>query len=164
MGCEWGKGHFIKPSVEAAMHQKLIMTAFLDNPSPVKDNDKVSIANGGQPVSDNHCSPSFQKMLEALLKKVLGLRVNVGGGFVQKKDSRISQKRPGKADKLALSHTEILSPLLKLGVVPLFQSQDEIVRTHCLGSGHYVIVGSIKVAVANVVFNRAREKERVLKD
>lgn len=64
-----------KLGVEAALFEKGVMGSFLNDPSPVDDDDAVGVPDRAEAVSDHQRGPAFHESFEGLLHKRLGLGV-----------------------------------------------------------------------------------------
>ena len=53
----------------------------------------MSLADRGQPVSDDERRASLEKLRQRLLNQRLRLRVQVGGRFIQDQDRRVLEQR-----------------------------------------------------------------------
>src|SRR5712692_911695 len=67
---------------------------------------------------------------QRLLDDDLRLGIDVGRRLVQNKNARVGDDGAGKAEQLALAYRQVLAALVQLGVVPVLQSRDELVRSH----------------------------------
>ena len=62
------------------------MRALLDDLSQAHNVDAVRIANGGEAVGDDKARPVYHEAFKRFLNEALCLRVDAGGGFVEKKN------------------------------------------------------------------------------
>ena len=74
-----------------------------------------------------HGSP-LHRLLQSELHRRLGFSIKGTGGFIQQQQRRIAKHRPGNGDPLQLATGNIGSPFFELGVIPIGQGTDEIIR------------------------------------
>ena len=92
--------HFLVGAFES---QELVVGAGFDDAALVKDVDAVCILDGREAVGNGDGGPALSHLLEGMLDDLFGLRIDIGGGFIQNQNLRLGSDRPGKGDELALA-------------------------------------------------------------
>ena len=64
-----------------------------------------------------------EQALEALLDRLLGAHVDVGGRLVEDQDPRLGEQGAGEGDELALAGRELDAALADLGLDPVRQAR-----------------------------------------
>ncbi len=67
------------------------------------DDNFIRVLNGGEPVRDHDCRPSFHQFFQRLGDHALGFGVDAGRGLVEHEDGGIICERPRKGEELPLS-------------------------------------------------------------
>ena len=138
------------------------MAALLHDLPVVDVADLIRILDGGKPVRDDEARASLEQMVQTGLQRLLGTRIDVRRGFVKNQDARVGKQHACERYQLALAGGKRGTTLLHHRVVTVGQVHDEIVRMHCFGRGHDLLVGGVQLAVTNVLTHVAGENERVL--
>ena len=139
------------------------MRTFFDNPPLLKHDNTVGTGYRGKTVSDGKACASSGQLAQRPLHNSLGVRIHVGGGFVEYQDTRVGQYGPRQAYELALPGAETDTPLPHLRIVAFFQSTDEIIGTDCFGYLDNLITAGIQFPVFNIFFDGAGKENRVLR-
>ena len=92
------------------------MAAALDNRPTVDDEYLVGVPHRRKPVSDNDRGAPGEHFFERPLHGGLGLRVEVGGRFVEHDYIRRLQEQPGDGDALLFSPGQAVTPVPHKGV------------------------------------------------
>ncbi len=71
------------------------MVAVFDQLTTLEDENPVSVANGGEAMSDDDGRPSNSNLFQGSLDEGFGLVIDGGGGFVQDEDGRVFEDGPG---------------------------------------------------------------------
>ena len=79
------------------------MRAFLDDSAVVHDDDAVGGADGREAVRDDDGGAVVHQPVERVLDQPLAFRVERGRRFVEQKQGRVAQQRPGDGDAMALA-------------------------------------------------------------
>jgi len=128
----------------------------------IQDNDAIGIANRGEAVGDDDRRPACQDLFQSLLEQVFGLGIDACRCLVEQENGRVGQNRPGKADELALSHTQVLTPLLEHRIVAVLQLDYEIVGADRFCRRGSILIAGFQPSVSDVLLDRIGEKEGVL--
>ncbi len=102
--------------------------------------------------------------LQRLLDQSLRFRVQRGGRLVQDEDAWVAQDGARDGQALLLTPREFHAALADLRIVAILLLDDEVVRIRCLRRFKQLLVCGLRSAIAQVVADRAREEERLLKD
>ena len=78
------------------------MRAAFDDSSVVEHHDGVCVADGGEPVRDDEDGASLHQVVHAFLDKGLGSGIDGAGCLIEDHDWRVSDRRAGDGDQLAL--------------------------------------------------------------
>ena len=101
---------------------------------------------------------------EASLDAPLGADVDGGGRLVEDEDARIGEERAGERDELALAEREPEAALADFGVVALRELRDERIGADGRRRGFDLRSRCARAAEGDVVRDRAREEEPLLRD
>ena len=138
------------------------MAALLDNLSVFQHQNRISIADGRQAVSNNQAGASLHQLVQPFLNQYFTACIDVACRLVQDQDTRVGEQHAREGDELALAGRQGRSALLHHRVVPVGQFHDELVRVHGLRRRLDFLVGGVELAVADVLAHVAGEDERVL--
>ena len=116
----------VEARVGAARLDQLVVGALLGDPAAFEDDDLAGAADRREAVGDDDRGAALQQPLQALLDRLLGAHVDVGGRLVEDQDARLGQQRPGEGDELALAGRELDAALADLGLDPVRQRGDEL--------------------------------------
>ena len=113
------------------------MIAVLGYASLIEYEDLVRVLDGAQSMGDHDTRPAFGDTFCGLLDQLLAHTVHTAGGLVKNKDTRVVHTGTDEGDELPLPHTKNAPSFAHLGIIPLWQPDDELVCTHLLGSSHH---------------------------
>ena len=115
--------------------EELVVRARTRRSGPVDDQDRVGVADRGQPVGDDERRPVLHDAGQGLLDQPLGLGIEGRGRFVQDEDRRVLEQGPGEGQPLPLADREEGAPLADRRVVSLGKLRDEVMAFGRLGRG-----------------------------
>ena len=94
----------VEPVVNAALREKLLVSALLAEPAFVKHQDAVGVLNGAQPVGNHKRGPSGEQAVQRFADLQFCFGIHAGSGFVQNKEARIVRQGAGEINELPLSN------------------------------------------------------------
>ena len=133
------------------------MGAFLDDASPIQDEDPVRPLDRREPVRDHDRCPSAHQTVERLLDEKFAFVVERARGLVEQQDARVAEDRAGDRDPLALSHREPDAPLADDRLHPLRHSRYELGRVGGFRRVLDLRLRGLEPAVADVLADRVAE-------
>ena len=89
--------------IAAAAPQQIVMQAALDDLAALDHQDGVGVHDGVQAVGDHDGGAVLAEMVDRLLHRFFGFRIERRGGLVEQDDRRVLDQRPGDRDALALA-------------------------------------------------------------
>ena len=128
----------------------------------IQHNDDIGVFDGGQAVGDDEHRPAVHQGVHALLDDGLRAGVDGGGGLVQDHHRRVRHGGPGDGQQLPLALAQVGAVLRQHGLVALRQTGDEVVGPSQLRGGDTLLVGSLQVAIADILHNCAGEEDGIL--
>ncbi len=140
------------------------MRAALGDAVVLDHEQAIGGAHRAQPVGDDDRRASLQEPTQRGLDHRLGHHVYAGGRLVQDDQARVGQQRAGDGDELALTDRDVGAELQDLGVVAVRQPLDEPVQADRPRGCHDRLLRGRGCAEADVVGDRARKQERILRD
>src|SRR5690554_6817212 len=149
--------------VDTIVCEQGLVAAGLYDLSFIKHVDLVRVANRRQAVGDNHGRAICADVFERALNRGLGLVVDRGGRLVEDKHRRVLEDCAGDRDALALAAGELLSAFTDKGVVALRERHDKIMRFGSDRGALYLLEGSVRAAVGDVLAHRTVEQEYILR-
>lgn len=108
-----------QPGISPFPGDEILMPSLLYYPSPIYDEDPVSIHHSAQPMSDHDGGATLSPFHQSLFDCPLVLCIQAGGGLIQDKYGRSLKKSSGDGDPLSLSAAETNSPLSHQGIITL---------------------------------------------
>ena len=111
---------------------------------------------------DDKRRAAFHELIHARLHDGLGAGVDARRGLVQNHCRRIGDGGACNRDQLALALRQLRAVAGEHGVVAVGQAGDKVVRARELGRRDALLVGSVQVAVADVIHHSAGEQVHVL--
>ena len=129
------------------------MRTALDDPAVVEDHDLIGVADGREPVGDRECGAALRELVECLLNRVFGLRVERARRLVQDEDRRVAKDRASDRDALLLTAREAVAALADNGVVALRQRSDQVIDARRPRCGLDLLVGRLRPSEAEVFAN-----------
>ena len=96
-------------------------------PALVHDHDAVRVGDRAEPVGNDEGRAVLEEQVEGLVDLVLGLGVDLAGGFVEDEDRRVAEDGPGDGDPLPLPAGERRPVLADDRVVAAGDLLDELV-------------------------------------
>ena len=150
--------------LRVAAGEELVVAAVLDDAAVVDHDDAVGEARGLEPVRDQDRGATVRGHAHRGLHLRLGLQVEVRGRLVEEQDRGIDEVRARERDELALARRQRPAALAHPLQVPAGQRGDEVVRADLACRGLDLGVGRVLAPVRDVVADRAREQERLLRD
>ena len=120
--------------------------------------------NGREPVChDERCSSPHQ-FFDRFHDRRLRRRIYGGGWFIEQKNRRIFQKRPGDANALALADAQAPATFANGAVVTLRHASDEFVRLGAPSGFANFLLARLWTAISNVFTHRRGKENRVLQN
>ena len=144
--------------------EQLGLCAPSDDPPVVEDDHLVRECDRGQSVGDDDRRPPAHHLAQARADPGLGRRVDRGRRVVEDEDARVDEQRPGDRDALSLTSGQCDAPLPDDGVVAVWQLENELVGLRGLRGCLDRLERRVGHAERDVVADRCREEERVLRD
>ena len=138
------------------------MTAALYYPAVIEYDYNVGVFDGGQPVRYHKYRSAVHERVHTTRNYRFGTRIYRACSLVQYHDGRIGDCGARYRHKLPLSLREVCAVARKHGIVALWKSRYEIVRARKLCRRHALLVGSVELAVSNILHDRAREQIGIL--
>ena len=148
--------------VEAAPSHEGGVSALLDDPPLVQDENAVGPLHGRQAVGDQDGGPSSHQPVQRLLHQHLRLRIQGRGRFVQDQEPGIFQERPGDGESLPLSPRQIDTFFAHHGLISVGQRGDEAMGIARPAGRKGLFQGRVSTAVANVLENRPAKQDGFL--
>ena len=147
----WQKSELrlVELRVEAALFEKLLVRALLDDPARVHDEDDVRILNGGEAVRDDEARPALHELGEGVLHQFFRARIDVARRLVENEHGRAADHDARHAQELFLSFGE-RALAADDGIIPLGQPADEAVRVHRLTGGDHLLFRAVRSAHAQI--------------
>ena len=139
------------------------MRSRLDHLPAVQHDDPVRRPRRLQAVGDHDGGPPVGHLLHRGGDVRLGDEVEVRGRLVEQEEDRVDELGAGQRDQLALTGRQRPAALGQLVVVPAREAGDEVVRTDRPSRRLDLGVARLGPAVGDVVADRAREEERLLR-
>src|SRR5579864_6165474 len=99
-----------------------------DNTALFDDQDLISAAYGGKPVSNDEGCSSLHQVGKALLNQLLGFGVETGSGFIKNEDARLRENRAGNRNSLPLPSGKFYSAFADYGLVLVGEALGEFVH------------------------------------
>jgi len=118
----------VKPCVDAALFEQLLVTAALRNAVGGEDYYLVGVFNGGKTVGNYKGGPVLGEAVHSLLNEHFGAGVNGGGGFVKYQHGAVLQHCAGYREQLLLSGGYV-AVVGKLGVIALGQGVYKVLKS-----------------------------------
>ena len=87
----------IELMVAALLLQKLLVIALLQNFALTEHDNIICVLDGGKSVGYNQHSADIARLFQRILNENLGLRINIGCGFIQNHNRRLMDDGTGKA-------------------------------------------------------------------
>ena len=139
------------------------MTATLENPTALENEDLVGVVDGGKPVGDDKARAVFHEVVERLLDQALGGGVHARGRLVENQDRRVFQEGAGDREALLLADAEFHPALAELRVETLGETPDEILGVRSAEGLPHFLLGGFGLADAEVLGSGAVEKKTLLR-
>ncbi len=140
------------------------MRAGFPDPAGLQDPDPVGVPDGRQAVRHDQRSAVAGGDQQGALDGRLRLVVHGAGRLVQDQHGGIAQQRPGECEALPLPAGQVHPALADDGAEPVGVLLDEFGGRSSLGGLPDLLVGGIRPAVGDVLGDRPREQEHVLRD
>ena len=139
------------------------MSAPLDDLAVLHDEYDIRVADGRKAVGDHDRGPTVDDRVDRALDLLLSDRIDRGRGLIEHQDARIGQDRAGKGDELLFACREHVAALAHVGLQPLFEPGDHLVRGDELQSPFDLLVRGFGLGVEQVFPHRAGKQMRRLK-
>src|SRR3954470_10759033 len=152
----------VEPRVQSAVGEQLIVTATLDDPALLDDDDQVGAQDRRQSVGNGDRRSSLHDALDRRLDEPLGNRVERGRGLVEDEYARVLEQDPRERDPLLLATRQLVPALADDRVVGLGEIGDAVVDGRHARGLLELIVGRIRFGIAQVLANRSVKQERLL--
>src|SRR5882757_6457885 len=154
----------IKPIVNAALGEKLLMRALLAQAAFVKDENAIGVLNGAQAMRDDKRGSSGEQAAKGLADQQFRLGVHAGGGFVEDQETRIVCERAGKIDELALSDGKSGAALVNVAGDALRQGANEFAEPDFINGVFDFGAVDAGGAETDIRFDGAGEKKWILQN
>ncbi len=138
------------------------MITLFDDPAVLHHEDHVGAADRRQPVGDHETRPIRPQRVHGFLDEHLGAGVDRAGRLVEDQDRRIAEERPGDRHQLLLAGRDVAALVVDDRVVPVGEGAHESIHVRDPGGLVDLLVGGIRIAVPQVVADRAAEQPGVL--
>ena len=135
------------------------MGALLGDLTPFEDDDLASTSDRREAVGDDDRGASPEQALKALLDRLLGAHVDVGGRRHQNQDPRLGEQRAGEGDELALTGGELDPALADLGLDALRQCATNSVAPTVADRSFDFLQAGLGAAEGDVLANTAGEEK-----
>ena len=152
----------IELRIQAAGLQQCLVVAALHDGSVLYHEDHVGPANRGEAVSDHDGRLALHQPVQSLEDQLFRGRVETRAGLVQNQDGAVADHGASDGDALALAAGEGHAPLANHGVVTLRHLLDELMRVGQLGGAENLGAAGFRLAVRDVVPDRAVEQQSLL--
>src|SRR6267142_4560272 len=93
----------VKPVVDPALGEELLMRALLAQPPLVKNQDAICMLNGAETMRDHERGSTGEQAVQRFANEQLCFGIDAGSGFVENQEARIMCQRAGKIDELPLA-------------------------------------------------------------
>src|SRR5207302_10389305 len=97
--------------------QHLVRPIF-DDMSVVHDDDSIDAMDGGEAMGNDDRRPPFREIVQRLSNLDLGLRVDIGRGFIEHNNLRILQNHTSDRYALLMPDGKLDDPPSDSGIVP----------------------------------------------
>ena len=108
-------------------------------------------------MGDDDRSPIGYHRVKTFLDLHLCERIHAGCGLVQNEDRRILQEYTCQRHKLPLPHGQVGATLAHVGIQTIGEISNPVALAHVHRSRLDVIIGSVGIAIADVVADGSRE-------
>ncbi len=139
------------------------MRALFGDDPVCEHDDAVGHPGGLEAVRDHHSRPSPGDAAGSRGHAGLGGEVEIRGRLVQEQDRRIDELGTCERDELALTRREGAPPLGDRGLIAARELGDELVGTDGNCGGLDLVVARVGASIGDVVVDRAREQEALLR-
>ena len=129
----------------------------------LEHDDLVGQRDRRQPVRDHERRAPLHHLGERVLDAVLGGGVHARGGVVEDQDARLGEQRPRDRHPLALAAAEREPALADQRVEPLGQLVEQLAEPGAHGGLPHLVLGRVRPRVGDVLAERRREQERVVR-
>src|SRR5882672_5419954 len=155
---------FVKPRIEAAVFEQLLMSPLLDNLAGFDDEDYVRAQHGRQSMRDHDRGAPFHQMTERVEHEFLRFRVQPRRWFVQHQDGSVANDRARNGDALALASGQSYAAFANHRVVTFRHRGDELVGVGEFGGANDFFTRRLGFAVGNILPDRRAEQQTLLQD
>ena len=138
------------------------MSALVDDPSPVQDDDPLGEMQRRLAMRDEQRGPVRHHPTERIVNRGLDPSVDRARRVVEDQDARVIENRARERDPLTLPAREREPALTDRGVISPRQLLDELVCLRGSGSGDDLLVRGVGMSVRDVGAHRIREQEALL--
>ena len=133
------------------------MGALINDPTRFEDDDNIRSPDRFDPMRDHHGRSPQEQAIEGHQYRLLGLSIETSRWLVEDHNRRILDQRARDRQSLPLTAGQGHAPLMDDGPVTVREGNDEVVDVGVPGSPGDVLVGGIRIAIGNVVADRASE-------
>lgn len=149
-------------AVEGRAGEQLGVGALGHDLALVEHDDAVGQAEGRVAMGDEHRGAGAEDVLEGAVDGLLGAGVDGRGGVVEDEHRGVGERGTRQCDSLALATGEREALLADLGVVPVGELEDELVRLGRAGGGFDLGGGRPGSSEGDVLPDGGREEEALL--
>ncbi len=150
--------------VGLATFDELRVSSLVEHAALVHYDDLIRFQNRRESVGNGHDCPVFAEDLKSVFKRLLGICIQVGSGFVEEQDGGVSEDGARDGDSLELSAREVAAFVADGGLISVGLAEDELLGPSHAGCVVDVVLGGFESTIADVIFDGVVEEEQVLID
>ena len=110
-------------------------------------------------MGDHDRRPVLKHHIQPFLDLGLGERIDAGSRLIEDEDGRVLKQHARQGDELALAHRDPFALFTDRRRQPLRQCFQPIAASHARGHGHHLLIGCVRLSIADVVSHRAGKQE-----
>ena len=143
--------------VAALFLEQFLVTANLNNPSSVHNNDFIRISDGGETVGNNQTGAVFHQIDHGILNVLLCACIHRGGCFIQNQNLGICQNCTGDCKELSLTLRQSCPCLFEECLVLLGEPLNEVAGIAHLGGVNHLLIRRVRIGVLDIVLDGVGE-------
>src|ERR1700758_5130658 len=152
----------IQTIVNAAMREKLLMSALFTQAALMEHQNAIRILNGAETMRNHQRGAASQQLVQGFANQQFGLGGHARGGLVENQETRIVRQRSRKINQLTLPDRESRAALVSRSGDSFRKRTDKIAQTYFIDGTFHVFTSDSGGAKPNVRFDRSGEEERIL--